>query len=197
MESLIIPIQSCDDNPSSSWTRTLEKHTPCGFCLVIIESGSLQPVHVSIDRSSTCMQKLAIHLQAIAREIYQRKQTHRIYKGRPDFSSDQVTDCWICEKPLLDELKVLDHCHYTGKVLGYAHDQCNLKRRSINYIPVIAYNSSNYDIHHLGKNLHEFESECQIELVPVTAEKYITVNIGVRVNSYTDKRGVVKSFTST
>ena len=193
LESLIIPIQSCDDNPSSSWTRTLEKLTPCGFCLVLIESGSLQPVHVSIDRSSTCMQKLAIHLQTIAREIYQRKQTHRRYKGRPDFSSDQVTDCWICEQPFLDELKVLDHCHYTGKYLGYAHDQCNLKRRSINYIPVIAHNSSNYDIHHLCKNLHEFESQCKIELVPVTNEKYITVNIGVRVNSYTDKRGVVKN----
>ena len=123
LESLIIPIRSCDDSPSSSWTRTLEKHTPCGFCLVLIESGSLQPVHVSIDRSSTCMQKVAIHLQAIAREIYRRKQTHRIYKGRPDFSSDQVTDCWICEKPFRDELKVVDHCHYTGKFLGYAHDQ--------------------------------------------------------------------------
>ena len=192
LESLIIPIQSCDDNPSNSWTRTLEKHTPCGFCLVLIESGSLQPVHVSIDRSSTCMQKLAIHLQAIAREIYQRKQTHRIYKGRPDFSSDQNTDCWICEKPFLDELKVLDHCHYTGKFLDYAHDQCNLER-SINYIPVIAHNSSNYDILHLCKNLHEFESERKIELVPVTNEKYIMVNIGVRVNSYTDKRGVVKN----
>ena len=92
LESLIIPIQSCDDNPSSSWTRTLEKHTPCGFCLVIFESGSLPPVHVSKDRESTCMQKLAIHLQAIAREIYQKKQTHRNYKGRPDFPSDQVTD---------------------------------------------------------------------------------------------------------
>ena len=158
-ESVIILIQSCDDNPSSSWTRTLEKHTNCGFCLVISESGSLQPVHVSIDRSSTYMQKLAIHLQAIAREIYQRKQTHRIYKGGPDFSSAQVTDCWICEKPFLGELKVLDHCHYTGKFPCYAHDQCNIKQRSINYIPVIAQNSSNYDIQHLCKNLHEFKSE--------------------------------------
>ena len=99
--SLIIPIQSCDDNPSSSWTRILEKHTSCGFCLVIIESGSLQPAHVSIDRSSTWMQKLAIHLQAIAGEIYQRKQTHRIYKGTPDFSSDQVTDCLIVRNHFL------------------------------------------------------------------------------------------------
>ena len=128
LESLMIPIQSCDDNPSSSWARNLEKHRPCGFCQVINESGSLQPVHLSIDRSSTCMQKLAIHLKAIAREIYQRKQTHRIHKGRPDFSSDQITDCWICEKPFLDELKVLYRCVFTGKFLGYAHDQCNFKR---------------------------------------------------------------------
>ena len=57
----------------------------------------------------------------------------------------------------------------------------------------MAHNSSNYDIHHLCKNLHEFESECKIELVPVTNEKYITVKVGVRVNSYTDKRGVVRN----
>ena len=147
LESLIIPIKSCDDNPSSSWIRTLENNTISSFCLVIIESGSMQRVHVSIDRTPTCMQKLAIQLQAIAKEIYQRKQTHRIYKGRPDYSSDQVNDCWICENPIHDELKVLHHCHFPGKFLGYAPKQCNL-RRSINYIPVIAHTSSNYDIHH-------------------------------------------------
>ena len=90
-------------------------------------------------------------------------------------------------------MKIPDHCHYTGKVLDYAHDQCNLKRQSINYIPVIAHNSSNYDIHHLSKKSHEFESECKIVLVPVTNEKDITVNNGVRVNSCTDKRGVVNN----
>ena len=35
-------------------------------------------------------------------------------------------DCWICNEKL-DETKVRDHCHITGKYRGAAHDQCNLK----------------------------------------------------------------------
>ena len=31
LESLIIPLQSCDDNVSSGWTRILEKQTPRGI----------------------------------------------------------------------------------------------------------------------------------------------------------------------
>ena len=118
LESLIIPKQNSDDNPSSCFSCFVEKRTACGFCLVIIESGSLQPLHVSIDRSPTCMQKLAKKLQAFAKEFYQRKQTHRIYKSRQDFPGDQITDCWIEEKPFSDELKVLDHCQNSGKILG-------------------------------------------------------------------------------
>ena len=70
LESLIIPLQSCDDNLSSGWTNVLEKQTPCGFCLVIVKSGSFEQAHVSINQSPTCVKKMEIQLQPIAREIY-------------------------------------------------------------------------------------------------------------------------------
>ena len=113
VESLINPIESCDDNPSSSWTRNLEKHTSCRFCLVIIERSSLQPVHVSIDRSPTCLRKMAIQFQANAKENYQIVP-YRVHKIRLDDSSDQVTAYRICEKSFLDEMEALDHCHTPG-----------------------------------------------------------------------------------
>ena len=157
------------------------------------EEGSDQPAYLSIDRSESCMKKLAHQLQSVAREVYQRKQSHRVFQGRPPYTSDQATECWICCSPFVDETKVLDHCHYSGKFLGYAHNQCNLKRRSTNYVPVIAHNSSNYDIHHLCKNLHEFDPECKVDIIPLTDEKYVTLSIGVKVNSFTDKNGVTKN----
>ena len=161
LESLIIPVNQNENSPTQ--TRLLEKHEPCGFCFAIIEHGSLQPAYLSIDRSESCMKmkKLAQQLQAVAKEIYQKKQSHRVFQGRPPYPSDQAAECWICGSAFVDEVKVLDHCHYSGAFLGYAHNQCNLKRRSINYVPVIAHNSSNYDIHHLCKSLHEFDSECK------------------------------------
>ena len=190
LESLIVPTNS---ETLGSNTSVIESHQPCGFCFTVIESGSLQPAYLSIERSESCMKTLAQQLQSLAREIYQRKQSHRVYRGRPPYPSDQATECWICCLPFVHEPKVLDHCHYSGKFLGYAHNQCNLKRRSINYVPVIAHNSSNYDLHHLCKNLHEFDSECKVELIPLTDEKYITLSIGVKVNSFTDKHGVTKN----
>ena len=189
LESLIIPTTP---NELLS-TKTIEKHEPCGFCFVIVEHGLVEPVHVEIDRSESCMKKLTTHLQSVAREVYKRKQSHRVFRGSAPYQSDEATQCWICLSPFGCETIVLDHCHYSGKFLGYAHSQCNLKRRSINYTPVIAHNSSNYDLHHLCKNLHEFDADCKIEIVPLTDEKYLALSVGVVVNRFVDKRGVTKN----
>ena len=43
---------------------------------------------------------------------------------------ENATQCWICEQEISDNknnLKVNDHCHFTGKYRGAAHKYCNLK----------------------------------------------------------------------
>ena len=60
--------------------------------------------------------------------------------------------CWICENDLNtspQDPTVLDHCHYIGKILRWAHSQCNLKRRNQNYSSLSANNLTNYEIHHV------------------------------------------------
>ena len=39
------------------------------------------------------------------------------------FQSNNI--CWICEK-LIDDEKVRDHCHMTGKFRGAAHWTCSI-----------------------------------------------------------------------
>ena len=39
------------------------------------------------------------------------------------FQSNNI--CWICEK-LIDDEKVRDHCHLTGKFRGAAHWSCSI-----------------------------------------------------------------------
>ena len=40
---------------------------------------------------------------------------------------DKETKCWICnEKIVRGDVKVKDHCHFTGRYRGAAHNSCNL-----------------------------------------------------------------------
>ena len=63
----------------------------------------------------------------------------------------------------------------------------------MNYIPVVAHNLTNYDLHHICKNIHFFSDDCKIQVIPLTDEKYISLSIGVKVGTYLDSRGVEKN----
>ena len=147
-----------------------------------------------MERSKDCIEKLVKALETIAREFYARKQTHRYFTGVAPVDSDEIVDCWVCKKPFGEEVKVLDHCYYSGKYLGLAHNECNLERRTLNFIPVVAHNLSNYDLHHLCKELHHFDNDSRINVIPQTREsgKYISLAVGVAVRTFKDKNGLEK-----
>ena len=44
--------------------------------------------------------------------------------------------CHICKKEFNND-KVRDHCHFTGKYRGVAHNTCNLRYKIPKNIPVI------------------------------------------------------------
>ena len=56
--------------------------------------------------------------------------------------------------------KVRDHCHYTGKFRGAAHNICNLWYKVLKKIPIVFHNGSTYDYHFVIKQLaKEFKGE--------------------------------------
>ena len=81
-------------------------------------------------------------------------------------SYEEQDVCHICRKKFnLDEKdkkyqKVKDHCHYTGKFTGAAHNNCNLRHKIPKVIPVVFHNGSTYDFHFIIKQLaEEFKGE--------------------------------------
>ena len=77
--------------------------------------------------------------------------------------------------------KVRDHCHYTGKYRGAAHNMCNLRYKVPKEIPIIFHNGSTYDYHFIIKELvREFDGnfECSGE----NTEKYITFSVPIKKN---------------
>ena len=190
-ESLIKPVVSCSISSEGSSSIIVEHHEPCGYCVVAVELNNPKPAFIKVERSDECMKSFAELLQKLAKDVHGKKQQHRYFTGQPPICDSSV--CWICEQSLDSTEKVLDHCHATGQFLGYAHSKCNLKRRTVNYIPVVAHNLSNYDLHHICKNLHHFSDDCRIQVIPLTDEKYISLSIGVKVETYIDSRGKEKS----
>ena len=79
------------------------------------------------------------------------------------------------------------------KFLGWAHSQCNLKRKSITFTPVIANNMAGYDIHHICTIIKKSRSNKKFCVIPTTVEKYISFTFPVSVNSFMDKNGVTKN----
>ena len=107
---------------------------------------------------------------------------------------------WICQGQFsivrdLEDDKVVDHCHYSGKFLGFAHPECapNLKRKTVNFIPVMAHNLSNNDLHHVCLYIQKFKPGWKTEVISSTDEKYITLTVGVPVRLYQDKNGITKT----
>ena len=69
--------------------------------------------------------------------------------------------------------KVRDHCHYTRKFRGAAHNICNLRCKIPKKIPVVSHNGSAYDWHFIIKQLAE-DFKGEFECLGENTEKYIS-----------------------
>lgn len=88
----------------------------------------------------------------------------------------RASKCHICEKRIYRYADVIvrDHCHFTGKFRGAAHQVCNLAYRDYRTVPVIFHNLSHYDSHFLiDKIANGFAGN--VKVIPVNSEKYISI----------------------
>ena len=109
--------------------------------------------------------------------MHEQKRKQPFFLGdRSSFHKDASKQCWICENKFSEtEVKDLDHCHYSGGFLGWAHPQCNRARQNSNFIPVFRHNIQNYDLHHICPSLQKCEPTTTINVIPATDEKYIAM----------------------
>ena len=75
--------------------------------------------------------------------------------------------------------KVRDHCHYTGKYRGAAHNICNLRYKVPKEIPVVFHNDSTYDYHFIIKELVK-KFEGNFDCLGENTEKYITFSVPLK-----------------
>ena len=91
-------------------------------------------------------------LEEDVKEIANIPKVNMVFNKEEAEGFNKATKCWICKKDSNDD-KVRDHCHFTGRYRGAAHNSCNLEYKKPKYIPVVFHNLSNYDSHLFIKNL--------------------------------------------
>ena len=93
--------------------------------------------------------------------------------------------CYICKKVFSTDYnnkkyhEVKDHCHYSRKYRGAAHDICNLRYKISKEIPAVFHNGSTYDYHFIIKELAE-EFEGELECLGKNTEKCTTFSVPIK-----------------
>ena len=159
------------------------EHIPCGFCFHLVSPFvEMDPV---LKRAENETNQLP---QDFIRELISRvKQAHLSLPKKEmiplnseewkKFRESEV--CWLCKKKFGEKTlsKVRDHCHYTGKFRGAAHQSCNLKFQRPKFTPVFFHNLQNYDAHLFVRALGLMDEVLSIKCIPNNDEKYISFSL--------------------
>ena len=199
-ESLIKPMDNCNPDPNKSYTKKYQKHEPTSFSYYI--SSSIDGVYKPILRKYTktkpedanAMDVFIKWLEEDVKAIANIEEKEIIFNEEDRKHFNKASDCWICGEYLGND-RVRDHCHFTGRYRGPAHNSCNLKYRKPKSISVFFHNLSGYDSHLFIKKLGSPDKKENIDCIPNNEEKYISFSKTIKTGHYTNKKGEVKDKT--
>ena len=166
------------------------EHIPCGFCFHLVSPFlQMDPV---LKRAENETNQLP---QDFLRELISRvKQAHLSLpkKEMNPLSSEEWKKfheskvCWLCKGKFGEKRlsKVRDHCHYTGKYRGAAHQSCNLQFQRPKFTPVFFHNLQNYDAHLFVRALGLMDEVLKIKCIPNNDEKYISFSLKFELRKF-------------
>ena len=183
LECLLEKMSTCYNNPEESSTTKINKHTPSGYSIFTHCSFDKSRSKLNYLRGEDCMTKFCKDLREHATKIINHEKKDMIpltKKEEENYNNQNV--CYICKKEFdksdKKHHKVRDHCYYTGKYRGAAHNICKLRYKIPKEIPIVFCNGSTYDYHFIIKELVK-ESEGNFECLGENTEKYITFSVPI------------------
>ena len=200
-ESLIKSLHSCDPDPNKSYTKKCQKHKPISICYFIksfnesVYESRLRTYTKTKEEEPEAEDIFIKWLEEDVKAIANIKPKDMIFTKENEQQFNKALNCWICGESLGND-RVRDHCHYTGKYRGAAHNSCNLKYRTPKSIPVFFHNLSGYDSHLFIKRLGCTDNKKEtINCIAKNEEQYISFSKTIITGQYKNKKGEVKDKT--
>ena len=190
------PIHTNTPDPNKSYTNKLTKHEPASFVYYIksfnenVYKSQLRTYVKEKEEDPDVIDAFINMLEEDVKIISQLGNEKMVITKKEEEEFKQASDCWICKKKLNLEDRVRDHCHFTGRFRGAAHNRCNLKYSKPNNISVFFHNLTGYDSHLFIKKLGVTEGN--IDCIPNNEEKYISFSKTIKTGVYTNKKGETK-----
>ena len=199
-ESLIKPMDNCDPDPNKSYTKKYHKHEPISFSYYILCSidgvykPRLRKYTKTKPEDTDAIDVFIKWLEEDVKAIANIEPKEMIFTEEDIKHFNKASNCWICGEKLEND-RVRDHCHFTGRYRGPAHNKCNLKYRKPKNISVFFHNLSGYDSHLFIKKLGTPNKNENIDCIPNNEEKYISFSKTIVTGQYTNKKGKIKNKT--
>ena len=192
LECLLQKINTCQNNPDKSYTEKKATHRPSGYSLVTCCSFDKSKNERKYYRGEDCMKIFCKDLKDQAMKIINCEKKEMIPLTNEEKESyENQKLCHICKKEFNNDNKVRDHCHYTGKYRGAAHNKCNLRYKIPKEIPVVFHNGSTYDYHFIVKQLAK-KFKGNFDCLGENTEKYITFPVPIKKERENDKAIIYK-----
>ena len=187
------------DKDRRSHTEAYQTHEDCGYGYkVICCYDDKYSKYTSIHRGANAVYKF---MEKMLEEVEYCKAVIKKHFNKPLVMTEvdeqrfkNMDGCHICGEKYTDkDVRVRDHCHFTGKFRGSAHQECNLKLRikpEDIKIPVIFHNLRGYDSHFIMQQIGEIankhgytnkkgeKQDLNINAIPNNMEKYMTFMLG-------------------
>ena len=197
-ECKIKSMDNCDPNPNKSYTKKYQKHEPVSFVYYIksfnesVYKSRIRGYIKEKPEDPDAVDNFIKWLEKDVKAIANIEVMDMIFTKEEEKKIDEASDCWICGEALGND-RVRDHCHYTGRYRGAAHNSCNLKYRKPNNIPVFFHNLAGYDSHLFIKRLGCTDNKKEtVTCIAKNEENYISFGKTIITGQYTNKKGETK-----
>ena len=183
-ESLLKKVDLGIHNYCFSYTSKYQDHIPCSFTYKLVCVDDKYSKDVVLYRGKNAVYKF---IQSIFNEhSYCRSVMKKHFNKNFLMSAEEEEQFersnifWICGKLIdIEDNKVRDHCHITGKYGGATPLNCNINLKTSKNLVVIFHNLRGYDSHLIFKELSKFN--CNIDVIPNGLEKYMSFTLNKNI----------------